>query len=162
VGVGFALAGTLWLLDRPGVQGRSFETVAWTCAAVLFAAAFVRWGMEGYAVLAAFCGFGILTTLPQTRVLFVLAALPLLAAALVGEVSPKLAPGHRRGAVGVQAVAVAALYLALHLGSWDGRILERTIEVPPPWLRPFFVAATAVLPLVVIALALHLRRRALL
>jgi hypothetical protein len=162
VGVGFLLGGSLWLLDSAGVHGASFETAAWSGAAFVFAAACARWGIESYAVLAALCLFGFLSTLPAPRALFVLAALPLLAAALFGEVSPRLAPSHRRGAVGVQAVAVAALYLAVHLGSWDKRLLERTLGASPPVLRPLFVAATAVLPLLVIGLAVRLRRRALL
>jgi uncharacterized membrane protein YgcG len=162
VSLGFVLGGLLWLLDRAGVQGRSFETLAWGSALLVFAAAFARWGMEICAVLAAVGLFGLLTTLPEPRSLFVLAAVPLLAAALLGEVSPLLAPSQRRGAVGVQAVAVAALYVAVHLGSWDRRIIERPIEEPLPSLRPLFAAATAVLPVLLIALALRLRRRPLL
>lgn len=162
VGLGFLLGGSLWFLDSAGVHGTTFEVAAWIGAALVFAAAFVRWGMESYALCAAVCGFGLLSTLPAPRLVFVLAALPLLAAGLVGEVSPRLAPSQRRGAVGVQAVAVAALYLAVHFGSWDKRVLERMVGAPPPALRPLFVAATAVVPVLVIGVAVRLRRRQLL
>ena len=161
VGIGSVLAGSVWLLDRAGVQGRTWETVAWACALVLFAAAAARWGMEAYPVAAAVCLFGLLSRLGSPRLLFVLTALPLLAAALAGEVSPRLAPSHRRGAVGVQAVAVTALYAAVHLGAWDARLFERT-DVQPQALRPLFVVATAVLPLVLIVAGVAMRRRALL
>jgi hypothetical protein len=161
VGIGCVLAGSIWLLDRAGVQGGAWETLAWACALVLFAAAAARWGMEAYAVAAAVCLFGLLSRFGSARLLFVLAALPLLATALAGEVSPRLAPSHRRGAVGVQAVAVAALYAAVHLGGWDARLFER-MDVQPYALRPLFVIATAVLPLLLIGAGIRMRRRALL
>jgi hypothetical protein len=162
VGLGFVLGGGFWLLDRSGVRGHAFELTAWTLGGVLCAAAFVRWGMEAYAIFSAACAFGLLSALPGPRLSFVLAALPLLALALAAEASPRLAPSHRRGAVGVQAVAVVALYLAVHLGSWDAHVLERTEGAPPQALRPLAIAATALLPLGLVATAIRLRRRPLL
>jgi uncharacterized membrane protein YgcG len=77
-----------------------------------------------------------------------------------------VAPAHRHSADALLAVCLVFLYLAVHLGSWDDRIVEALRggsrdRSSLPALRPFFAAATAAVPLLVLAAGVVRRRRLL-
>jgi uncharacterized membrane protein YgcG len=100
----------------------------------------------------------------QARLLLVVVGCIVLALGLAGEVSVRLSPAHRDCARALQAVAVVALYVAVHIGSWDVGLLEsmRPEGHRASALRPAFIVGTALLPLGLMALAIALRRRFLL
>ena len=62
----------------------------------------------------------------------------------------RLAPSHRNGAVIVGAVSILALYAAVHIWSFDERLIEAVDRVgdsaPPLAFRPLSILATALLP----------------
>jgi uncharacterized membrane protein YgcG len=68
----------------------------------------------------------------------------------------------------VLVVALAALYAAVHLGSWEARLIEEigghTVPPRPPGGAAWWAAAaaTALVPLVLLGCGLHRRHRALL
>jgi uncharacterized membrane protein YgcG len=77
-----------------------------------------------------------------------------------------LPPAHRRSADALLAVALVFLYLALHVGSWDFRLIERLRGGSPGFtplspVRMVFIGATAALPLAVLAAGIAGRRRML-
>jgi hypothetical protein len=110
-----------------------------------------------------------LAHLPAGRALWI--ALALAAAPALPRLaeSPRLPPAHRTSAMAVLLVALGGLYLAAHVGSWDERIVERIGgrdpgPAPPHggvawWLA---MAATAVVPVFVLAAGLRRRRLPLL
>ena len=165
--VGFLLGGLGWLLDGPmGLDGSSVVTILLAAAAVLCAAAAVRWGSNVHALLAALAFYGFLLQIPQARSLWALAAAALGPVALAWSTAPSFAPRHRRSSAIVLAVSAVALYLAVHIGSWDSRLLEgfgRSFRFDEPAVAPraAFVIGTAVLPLGLLGLGVARRRRLL-
>jgi uncharacterized membrane protein YgcG len=74
--------------------------------------------------------------------------------------SPRLPPSHRASCALALGVALAALYVAVHIGSLDSRMLGEWHTVPPPsslarWLS---IAATALVPVIYLAIGLRSRR----
>ena len=137
---------------------------------VLFALTALRWGSTAGALASTLWLGLLLGQFPQTRATWVAAGLILAPLALRGSESARLAPSHRRACGAVLIMALAGLYVALHIGSWDGRNLEqgsswlfragRSAALPVP--RAFFKVATAVVPLALLAYAIVTRRRLLL
>jgi hypothetical protein len=163
----FLLGGTGWLLDEAiGMHGRSFVIALLGIAVALGAATAIRWGSNVHAVLAALAFYGLLLNLPGARGLWAAAALVLSPFAFQGSSAAALAPRHRRSCEVVLVVSLVALYAAVHVGSWDGGVLESvgggwTGEPRSSPLRALFVVGTAVLPVALIVLGIARRRRLL-
>jgi uncharacterized membrane protein YgcG len=113
-----------------------------------------RWGDRVFSLGTAVAGFGLLAQNDFGRISWVLAAIPLIVASLRAARARSLAPSHRHGAMIVGAIAVFALYFALHVFSWDERLVEGLhifgSETPEsafsgPW-RALCLASTALLP----------------
>lgn len=162
---GFSVAALWWLFeDASGDFPWRFLSVA---AAVLAAAAAWRWGFSIFGALAVACLFRAMTNWTGARAVWVLAALALLTPLLSASVSPRHAPSHRRAADAALVTVLAALYFAVHLGSYDAGLLERGY-----WLgsfdgaseagRSLYIVGTAVVPLFLLALGIFLRRPLLL
>ena len=85
VALGCLFVGSLLLLhENLGLSSRAATPTAWATAALLLGVGALRFGVPLYAGGAALASFGLLTELSRTRLLFVLAALPLaVAGALV-------------------------------------------------------------------------------
>ena len=137
-------------------------------AAALAALAVWRWGIWLFGAVAAACLFLALSFWPGARISWVLAALALVFPLLSASVSSRLPPSHRRGSDAALVVALGALYLAVHLGSYDAQLLERAFLLGPldrPAGLPgrwAFVAATAVVPSILLAAGVSMRRPLLL
>lgn len=157
---------TFWLFYR---VARPREDFAFNLALVLVmlvpGLAAYRWGYALFAGLAAVAAFVLLGRFPFGRVLWVAAALPLAPLLLRASDWQGLCPSHRRSCQTIAAVALAFLYLAVHLGSWDLGLVETLTGHGPgsPGMRrpyrPFFIAATALVPLVTLVWGLRSRRR---
>ncbi len=135
--------------------------------ATLFGAAAWRWGYSFYAGVAAAALLAAAAQLSWGRLLWI--ALPLAAASplLRASASPRLPPAHRAAATAVLVVALAALYAAVHLGSWEWQLIEeiggRHGTVPRGdvlWWAA--AAATALVPAALLAWSLPRRRYPLL
>jgi hypothetical protein len=165
--VAFLLGGIAWLLDEPmGISGRSFAIALLAAAVFLFAAGALRWGSNVQAVLAVLSFYGLLLNFAGARALWAAAAVVLSPLALIGSSAAGLAPRHRRSCEVVLALSLVALYIAVHIGSWDDGVLETVrgggLEEPRSSpVRTLFVVGTAVLPVVLIALGIARRRRLL-
>src|SRR5262245_52283611 len=165
--VGFLLGGLGWLLDEPmGLDGRSVVTLLLAAAAILCAAAAARWGSNVHALLATLAFYGFLLQIPPARSLWALAAAVLGPLPLAGSPPPWLPPRHRRSCAIVLAASAVALYLVVHIGSWDSRLLEGfgsgfRFDEPTVAPRAAFVIGTAALPLGLLGLGVARRRRLL-
>lgn len=164
----FLIFGVLWFLtDVLGLSGEDEMSPVFLASGVLFALAGWRWGFPLYAGAAAVFFFLLLARWPGARLWWVLAPLVVFYPLLSASESARLAPSHRLASEWVLAVALAALYTAVHLGSFDTGLIE-SLSLARPWSgrssgwRWLFILATAVLPLVVLALGIRTRRKLLL
>jgi hypothetical protein len=169
--IGLLLAAAAWLfwsawkLESPaGLQALCLV------AAPLAGAAAWRWGYPLYAAAGAAAVLVSLARLPAGRLLWIV--LPLAAAPVLLRLaaSARLPPAHRSSAMAVLLAALAGLYLAVHVGSWDWQIVERLggREPFPPAPAPAgplwsaAAAATALVPILVLAAGVRRRSLALL
>jgi len=158
-------AGLLWLVAesaRPGWRGAL--TLALALGAVVLGAAAYRWGYLLFAAAAAACVFMLMAQAPLGRLLWIV--VPLVAAPVFVKAGDlrRLAPAHRRCSQAVAAVALAFLYAAVHLGSWDAGLVEELGNrraSAMPVARTLSAAATALVPLMVVAWGTSTRRRLL-
>jgi hypothetical protein len=161
--MGFLIGGAAWLLvDALGLDGDVALPLTLLLAAMLSAAALVRWGLPVFAALGAVSFFLLAARLPAGRWLWLAAAVAL--APLCDRLSrhPRLAPSHRRGALLGLALALVAGYLAIHLGSVDTSLVEELggrRGASPLFPRPLAAAATAIYPLACMAWGIARRRR---
>lgn len=126
--------------------------LASSCALCVVAA--WRWGEGLFFLGAGLSGFGLLTQTDHGRLLWIMASVLLIPASLKAGREPKLSPSHRNGAVILGAVAVLALYSALHIWSWDQQAIEYMNSAAPSTshastlrlLRWLSLLATALLP----------------
>jgi hypothetical protein len=164
--VGFLLGAiALWLIeplhDVPG-------TVALLClnAAGLLAAAAWRWGYPLYAGAAAAALLEALTPMPGARLLWIVLPLAIAPGLLKRAQSPGLPPAHRASLEAAAFVALAGLYAAVHLGSWEARLIEEIggrksfLDGDVVWWTA--VAATALVPAALLAIGIRRRRYSLL
>jgi hypothetical protein len=179
LGIGLLLAAAAWLL----LEARSMDAAAGVpalcaLAAALAGAAAWRWGYPLYAALGTAAAFVALAHLPAGRAAWIALALAAAPALLRLSESPRLPRAHRSSAMAVLLVALGGLYLAVHVGSWDERLVERIGgrdpgPAPPAWLSPplsphgsvpwwLAMAATALVPVLVLAAGLRRRRLPLL
>jgi MFS family permease len=134
-------------------------------AALLLAAAAWRWGYPIYAGLAMAALLGSLAFLPHGRLLWILLPLVLALPLVRGSDSARLPPALRAGCTAVLAVGLVGLYLAVHFGSFDYGLIEIVSHAGRSHpltanggLRGLSIAATALVPLVYLALGLRSRR----
>jgi hypothetical protein len=163
---GFSVAALAWSLGE-APDGSFRWRVLCAASAVLASAAAWRWGLSVFGALAAASLFLAMSFWSGARTFWVLAALALLAPLLSASVSARLAPSHRRAADAALVIVLAALYFAVHLGSYDARLLERveyygSFEAADRFGRFRHIAATALLPLLVLAGGILWRRPLLL
>jgi hypothetical protein len=165
VGLAYVAVGAVVLMSEAGIRERTLFPAACALAVVAFAAGAKRWGMPVCAVLAGVFSFLLLAqSRTFARLLWIAAALVTIPALLKGSESPRLPPAHRRSCQALLAIALVALYAAVHLGSWDNGFVEalagtgtrRWRESP---LRPLAIAGTALVPLAAIAFGVSTRRR---
>jgi len=165
--LGFLMAGFGWfILDRPKLPDEVEAQSLLLLAALLLAVAAWRWGYALYAALATAALLAALTYLPGGRLLWIVLAV--LAAPLLMRLSDteRLPPALRHCFGAVLVVLLIGLYLAVHLGSFDLGALEffrRGFANLGPAsksgvLRNLSIAATALVPVVYLAIAIRTRR----
>ncbi len=145
---------------------RVLVVLGWSLLVSTFAA--LRWGSVSAAIVAATCFFLILAQPPDGRLIWIVAGATIPAVLLRASDSERLGPPHRKALAGVALVGLAALYVAIHLGSWDSGLVGwlSAWMWPGEWhpdrwpqLRGFAIAATALLPVIVVAAGVWSRRR---
>lgn len=112
-----------------------------------------RWGERLFFLGAGLSGFGLLAQADRGRLLWIITSLLLIPGCLGAVRSERLGPSHRRGAVTLGAIAILALYGAVHVYSWDEHFIESmrivssgTSAAAWPPLRSLSILATALLP----------------
>jgi hypothetical protein len=165
--LGFLMTGVAWIvfewLDLDDKMGIPVLLVA---AAVLLTGMAIRWGYSFYAGAAAASLLAALTYVPGGRLFWIL--LPLLTAPALVRLSDseRLPPAHRRSCTAALSVGLIGLYMAVHLGSFDLGALEvfrrDFADLGPasrsPTLRGASIAATALVPLIYLAIGIRARR----
>ncbi|HSS50722.1 MAG TPA: hypothetical protein VLX28_17420 [Thermoanaerobaculia bacterium] len=152
-------------------KSRSLEELAVLslAGALLAAVAAWRWGYFLYAGVATAALLVALACLPFGRLLWI--ALPLVATPFLLRLSESssLPPAHRSSFTAALVVALVGLYFAVHLGSWEWQWIEEIgggARIMRPAQRDVLwwlsVAATALVPLVLLGLGLRGRRYLLL
>src|SRR5262249_21002745 len=118
------LAFGLFLLD--GVKLRLDDGLDAVLAAgcLAWAAACWRWGSWLFAGCSAFSLFLFLGRLPQGRILWIVAGVLLTAFAARGLDAASLTPSHRRAALVLVVLGIAAVYAAVNVYSLDAHLLE--------------------------------------
>jgi len=168
VALGYLLGGLGWfafkLFDQSDVHAFSLLLVE---ATLLFAVAAWRWGYPIYAGAAAAALLGAVAHLSFARALWIV--LPLLAAPFLLRLadSARLPPARRDSWQAVLGVSLVGLYVGIHLSSFDHGLIEQIGDFARPlgpasgsdslWL--FSAVATALVPLIFLAVAMHTRRR---
>jgi hypothetical protein len=123
--VSYLLAGLAWLAFQARHRhGLHWIDVTLVLVLLLCGAAAYRWGYALFAVAAAAAVFLLAARGPFGRVLWIAGAVLLAPALLHAAESHALVPAHRRASRAIAAVALVFLYLAVHFGSWDRRIVE--------------------------------------
>lgn len=165
LGVGFFLLGLgLVLVESTRLPGDDVVDVLLVAAVLTCGLAAWRWGSPLFAGLGGGALFCSLARLPHGRILWLVvgAALTGLAAWRLDEV--RLAPSHRIGAAVLTVVGIGAVYAAANVYSLDEGSLEHLARIAPSredlprGARLAAAAATALLPLAVLAWGLRSRR----
>ena len=165
LGVGFFLLGLgLVLVESMRLPGDDAIDVLLVAAVLTCGLAAWRWGSPLFAGLGGGALFCALARLPHGRILWLVggAALTGLAAWRLDEV--RLAPSHRIGAAVLTVVGIGAVYAAANVYSLDEGSLEHLARIAPSredlprGARLAATAATALLPLAVLAWGLRSRR----
>jgi hypothetical protein len=160
------IGGVFWTVNQASHLGsRAALNLFLLLTVALFAPAAYRWG---HLLVAAFAGAGfflLIARTPYGRVSWVVVSLlaaPLLVRA--GD-SARLPPAHRRCCQALAVVALACLYLAVHLGSWDAGLVEELRDGrsggAPGLTRTALIVATALVPALVVAWGVARRSRLL-
>jgi hypothetical protein len=160
-GIGFLAGFVYWVFDKAGLNGDHAIAAMLLAAAVLLAVAAWRWGYPLYAGASMAAFLWSFLAFPGARLVWI--AVPLIAAPVLTRLSEsaRLPPSHRDSCTFALGVALAALYIAVHLGSLDSRLLE---ERHAAWLpssailRGLSIAATALVPVIYLAIGLRSRR----
>lgn len=149
--VAFAVFGALAFSDTVGSDSLGgYFRVALAAGFVFCLMGAARWGDRILSAGAALTGFGLLAQSSHGRLLWISAALIVLPIGLSSARKPHLSPSHRAGLAAVVVLAVLALYAAVHIWSYDQRLIEglhsSELSQPPLRFRPLFILATALLP----------------
>jgi len=158
----------LLLREIPAIPGEDALRLFLLTGALTWAAACWRWGSPLFAGLSVASFFVLLAQLPFGRVLWIVVGVVLAGVAARCLDDGALAPSHRRAAMVVLLAAVAALYVALNIYSLDHDLLQTLRTSAPQRVVPSVIvfagaaAATAVLPIAVLAWGWRSRRTALL
>ncbi|HYN22615.1 MAG TPA: hypothetical protein VE078_16770 [Thermoanaerobaculia bacterium] len=160
-------AAAWWMLWSSSSEDWSRLALFALVAAALLAAAAWRWGYPLYAAAATAALFMAVAQLPGARLLWIVLPLATAPWLLRLERSPRLAPAHRTSLTVVAIVALAGLYIAVHLGSWEAHLIEEIGGYSSPavfdsdalWWSA--VAATALVPAILLAAGLLRRQYAL-
>lgn len=112
--VGFSAGAVAVLLDASATSGRPFGAILGASLAVLALGAAWRWGTPLSGALFAAAALAALTGFAPARLLGIVAAIALAVPARRLARGEHGAPAHRARAEEVRAVALAALYLAVH------------------------------------------------
>jgi hypothetical protein len=160
-GIGFLAAFAFWICDKDGWKGDHAFAAMLLVAAILLAGAAWRWGYPLYAGAAMAAFLWSFVAFPGARLAWIV--LPLLMAPILMRLSesPRLPPSHRDSCAFALGVALAGLYTAVHLGSLDSRLLEDWHHgklLASPILRGLSMAATALVPVIYLAIGLRSRR----
>ena len=165
--VSFVVAIALLLLDRPTTPAAAVGATL-AGAALLWAAAWWRWGFPVYALFAAGCAFFAALELPgPVRIFWIVGGAAVAGIAAFLQDRPELAPPQRDGCRLAFAASLSAIYAAVNLYSLDHRFLESfRAGVPPPspglpFLRTLSIVATAILPAALVAAGWRRKRRLL-
>jgi hypothetical protein len=167
MGLGFLLgAAAWWLWGMAGLTPHLALGMFCLLAAALSGAAAYRFGYPLAAAASTAALLVALALLPAGRLLWIALPLAVAPGLLRAGESVRLPPSHRSSATAALLVALAALYLAVHLGSWDARLFEVFAIRPdlglmpralPPsgsalssLLRGLAAAATGILPLLIL------------
>ena len=146
----------IFLSEAQHVEGERALDAVLLASALVWAASCWRWGSPLFAGLSAVSSFLFPSRLPLGRALWLLAG-----AVLIGLVARRAddlawAPSHRRAAMVLLVVGVAAVYVASNVYSLDEHVVEGFLKFAPPrgaqpaWLMVVAAIATAVLPLAVL------------
>lgn len=164
----YAVVAFGFLFEKPLGSERALVAGLLAVAATLSLLGSARWGSPALALAGSVCALFLLARLPAARLLWLAAGAALAPLLLRASESARLTPSHRRSfQVGV-VVALCAVYVAVHVVSWDYRWLEWLADfrgdetAAPPWLRPLSILATALVPLLVLGFAVGTRRAYLL
>jgi hypothetical protein len=132
---------------------------------LLCLAAVWRWGMSAYGVVGAVSLYGLLSQWHGSRLLWTVVPLVTAVPLYRGWRSMRLRPSARSACGGALMVGLAALYAATNHALAQHGVLEglslRGSSAPSAWFGPLTGAATALLPLATLAVALWRRERAL-
>jgi uncharacterized protein (TIGR03382 family) len=168
--LGFLLGALAWFVfEKADASYQTGAPLLFAAAAVLCAVAAWRWGFPLYAGASMAAVLMALAYAPGGRLLWV--GLTLLAVPVLLRLSDaeRLPPSHRAGFTAALLVALAGLYFAVHLGSFDLGVIESLGD--RSWLKPasgsrafrwISIVATILLPVVLLALGVLQRRRSLL
>jgi len=160
-GIGFLAGFVFWICDSSNLKlDHSFAAML-LAATLLLAGAAWRWGYPLYAGAAMAAFLWSLVAFPGARLVWIV--VPLLMAPVLTRLSesPRLPPSHRDSCAFTLGVALAGLYVAVHLGSLDSHLLEdwRRGWLPSSAiLRGLSMAATALVPAIYLAIGLRSRR----
>ncbi len=169
LGVGFFLLGLgLVLVESVRLHGDDAIDLLLVAAVLTCGLAAWRWGSPLFAGLGGVVLFCSLARLPHGRILWLLAGAALTGLAAWGLDEVRLAPSHRIGAAILTVVGIGAVYAAANVYSLDEASLEHLARLAPGredlprGARLAAAAATALLPLAVLAWGLRSRRTFLL
>lgn len=159
-------ASLVLFLDAARPSGDVAINTSLVVVAIVLASAGYRWGYAFFVASAAVAAYLLLGRFEFGRFLWAVAPLALAPLSLRAADSPLLAPAHRRSCQAIAASSLVFLYLALHVGSWDVRLVELLSE---SWrggssdrpFRGFFVLATALVPVGTIVWGVATHRRLL-
>ena len=153
------------ILAAPGGSADPGIDIGLSIAALGFALAGWRWGIEIYGIFGTIPFFLLLARFPGGRSLWIAAAFVLLGAAFRLLDRPELAPEHRTATAGVFGTSAVALYAAINLYSLDQRLIEEIrgnrvgAGQPSSTAQAAAAVATALLPFVFLVWGVLKRRR---
>ena len=155
-----ALFGVVGIICWSGVNfGSHFSSVFFGASSIGCAFAAWRWGDLLFSGIGSLALFGWLVQSAHGRALWILAAACLIPIALRASRSETLPPSHRKGMAVMGVIAIAALYAAIHIYSWDHGWIEVSPGGPPATgsLRLLSILGTALLPPALLVIGFHRR-----